>query len=146
MDQILAKVAEDWPVFSLGAIILISIFRSQLFSFLPKTLQDHFKNKARLRADQQEHEQLERLEQFNLTKLKALSQLSSLSFTEEQLTQLTAETQVQLNEANTFIRQLVSDKLDIIIEQNRFILIEIRMLKKGNGNGNDNKTNTKTLA
>ncbi len=60
---------------------------------------------------------------------------------------MTAETQVQLNEANTFIRQLVSQKLDIIIEMitslrgtqseikdiQAFILAEIREDDDGNG-------------
>ncbi len=55
MDDILLRLSEDWPIFSLLIILLA-------------------------------------------------------------LTQMTAETQVQLNEANTFIRQLVSQKLDIIIE------------------------------
>ncbi len=66
--------------------------------------------------DRQEHSQDTEKSGLQFERLKTLSHLSSLSFTEEQLTQMTAETQVQLNEANTFIRQLVNQKLDIIIE------------------------------
>jgi hypothetical protein len=110
-------LAEDWPIFSLLTIIIVRLFQSQLAAFLPKALQDHFSNKARLEADQQEHEQTVRQAEMNLVKLKELSQLSSLSFTEEQLTQLTAETQVQLNEANSFVRGIISDKLDILLER-----------------------------
>lgn len=113
---------------------MIKLFSSQLISFLPDTISKHFDAKEKLRQDQQDHEQAKQLAEMNLLKLREMSQLSSLSFTEEQITQLTAETQTQLNEANSFIRQTVSDKLDILIEGQRFLLREMRYLKNGKTN------------
>lgn len=112
MDDILVRLSEDWPIFSLLIILLVKAFQSQLGALVPDALKNYWK----MSADRQEHSQDTEKSTFDFERLKTLSQLSSLSFTEEQLTQMTAETQVQLNEANTFIRQLVSQKLDIIIE------------------------------
>ena len=145
MDAIIAKLAEDWPIYTLAAVILIKLFQSELIGFLPKAVQQHFSAKAKMLADQQEHQQTIDDAEMNLAKFKQLSQLSSLSFTEEQLTQLTAETQVQLNEANSFVRGIVSDKLDMILEKigtlkevmyevketQSFILYEIRNADAG---------------
>jgi hypothetical protein len=93
---------EDWPIFAALLVLLIKAFQSQLVSFLPGTLQKHFDTRAKLKVDQQEHEQEKQRAEMNLLKLREMSQLSSLSFTEEQITQLTAETQTQLQEANSF--------------------------------------------
>lgn len=128
-------MAEDWPIFTLLTIILVKLFQSQIVSFLPDTIKNHFDNRAELKKDQQEHEQAKQLAEMNLLKLREMSQLSSLSFTEEQITQLTAETQTQLNEANSFIRQSVSDKLDILIEGQQFILREMRERRENGSNG-----------
>jgi len=117
IDEILTRVQENWPEYSLLAVILAKLFQSQLASIIPQTIKDTFKNHAKLKEDQQEHDQAVRMEEMNLTKLKQLSQLSSLSFTEEQLTMMTAETQTQLKDANTFAREIVSTKLDMIIER-----------------------------
>lgn len=106
------RLSEDWPIFSLLILLLVKVFQAQLASLIPDTLKNYWK----MSADRQEHTQDTEKSVLQLERLKELSQLSSLSFTEEQLTQMTAETQVQLNEANSFIRQLVSQKLDIIIE------------------------------
>ena len=143
MDDILVRLSEDWPIFSLLIILLAKVFQSQLGALIP----DAFKNYWKLSADRQEHSQDTEKTGLQFERLKELSQLSSLSFTEEQLTQMTAETQVQLNEANSFIRQLVSQKLDIIIEMitslrgtqseikdiQSFILAEIREVDDGSG-------------
>ncbi len=112
MDDILLRISEDWPIFSLLIILLAKVFQAQLGALIPAALKNYWK----MSVDRQEHEQDTEKSVFQFERLKELSQLSSLSFTEEQLTQMTAETQVQLNEANSFIRQLVSQKLDIIIE------------------------------
>jgi hypothetical protein len=124
----------------LFALILVKLFQSQIVSFLPDTLKKHFDTREQLKLDQQEHEQAKQLAEMNLLKLREMSQLSSLSFTEEQITQLTAETQTQLQEANSFIRQSVSDKLDILIEGQRFILREIRYMRNGKKNPNGDAT------
>lgn len=112
MESVLARLSEDWPLFSLLAILLIKAFQSQLAFLVPAAIKNFFQ----MSRDRQEHEQETEKSVLEFERLKELSQLSSLSFTEEQLTQLTAETQTQLNEANSFIRQLVSQKLDIVIE------------------------------
>lgn len=143
MDDILLRISKDWPIFSLLIILLVKAFQSQLGALIPAALKNYWK----LSADRQEHSQDTEKSGLQFERLKELSQLSSLSFTEEQLTQMTAETQVQLNEANSFIRQLVSQKLDIIIEMitslrgtqseikdiQAFILAEIREDDDGNG-------------
>lgn len=143
MDDILLRLSEDWPIFSLLIILLAKVFQAQLGALIPAAL----KNYWRMSADRQEHTQDTEKSGLQFERLKELSQLSSLSFTEEQLTQMTAETQIQLNEANTFIRQLVSQKLDILIEMattlrgtqgeikeiQTFILAEIRGGNDGNG-------------
>ncbi len=112
MDEILVRLSEDWPIFSLLIILLVKAFQSQLGVLIPVALKNYWK----MSKDRQEHSQDTEKSVLQFERLKELSQLSSLSFTEEQLTQMTAETQIQLNEANSFIRQLVSQKLDIIIE------------------------------
>jgi hypothetical protein len=112
MEDILSRLSQDWPVFSLLAILLIKAFQSQLAFLVPEAIRNYFS----LAKDKQEHVQETEKSILEFERLKQLSQLSSLSFTEEQLTQLTAETQTQLNEANSFIRQLVNQKLDIVIE------------------------------
>jgi hypothetical protein len=112
MEDILSRLSQDWPVFSLLAILLIKAFQSQLAFLVPEAIRNYFT----LAKDKQEHVQETEKSILEFERLKQLSQLSSLSFTEEQLTQLTAETQTQLNEANSFIRQLVNQKLDIVIE------------------------------
>ena len=63
-----------------------------------------------------------------------MTELSSSSFVEEQVTLFTSEAQTQLNEANSFIRGEVNNKLDMIIEGQQFILREMRDIKH-NGNG-----------
>jgi hypothetical protein len=118
-------------------IILIKLFQSQLVSFLPGAVQEYIKSKSKLRADRQEHEQEIQRAERNLVRLRELSELSKESFTSEQLTALTSEIQVQLDTANEFIRRTVSDKLDIMIENQQFMLRELR--RNGNGNGR-NKT------
>jgi hypothetical protein len=140
MDEIINRLADQWPEMTLLAIILIKLFQSQLAVFVPQVVKDFFSNRAALKKDQQEHEQSIRRSEANLARLKEMSQLSSLSFTEEQLTQLTAETQVQLNEANSFIRQLASEKLDIIIEKLDMILAELRRQNGEKRNGFSNGT------
>jgi len=112
MDDILVRLSEDWPIFSLLIFLLVKAFQTQLAALIPTALKNYWK----LSADRQEHSQDTEKSVLQFKRLKELSHLSSLSFTEEQLTQMTAETQLQLNEANSFIRQLVSQKLDIIIE------------------------------
>ncbi len=112
MDDILLRISEDWPIFSVLIFLLANVFKTQLGALIPSA----FKNYWKMSKDRQEHSQDTEKSVLQFKRLKELSQLSSLSFTEEQLTQMTAETQVQLNEANSFIRQLVSQKLDIIIE------------------------------
>lgn len=147
MDEFINMYGDRWPEITFAIIIFAKLFQSQLAIFVPSFIKDHFSNRAKLKADQQEHEQSLRQAESNLTRLREMSQLSSLSFTEEQLTQLTAETQVQLNEANSFIRQLVSEKLDMILEKQNMILVELRrlieLIKKDGGqngiNGNDTK-------
>ncbi len=143
MDDIVTRLSEDWPIFSLLIILLAKVFQAQLGALIPAALKNYWK----MSADRQEHTQDTEKSGLQFERLKTLSQLSSLSFTEEQLTQMTAETQVQLNEANTFIRQLVSQKLDILIEMattlrgtqgeikeiQTFILAEIRGDNDGNG-------------
>lgn len=142
MDDIVTRLSEDWPIFSLLVILLAKVFQAQLGALIPAALKNYWK----MSADRQEHPQDTEKSVLQFDRLKELSQLSSLSFTEEQLTQMTAETQIQLNEANTFIRQLVSQKLDIIIEMitslrgaqseikdiQAFILAEIREVDDGN--------------
>lgn len=142
MDDIVTRLSEDWPIFSLLVILLAKVFQAQLGALIPAALKNYWK----MSADRQEHSQDTEKSVLQFDRLKELSQLSSLSFTEEQLTQMTAETQIQLNEANTFIRQLVSQKLDIIIEMitslrgaqseikdiQAFILAEIREVDDGN--------------
>jgi len=128
MDEILKKLYEQGPEVALLAIILIKLFESQLAIFVPQAVKDYFAERAKLKADQQEHEQSIRQSKANLDRLKEMSQLSSLSFTEEQLTQMASETQTQLVEANTFIRQLVNDKLDIILEKQNRILEKLSLL------------------
>lgn len=147
MDEIL-KIANEYGWQIALVVAMIKIFQPQLAVFVPQVVKDYFSSKAKLKADQQEHEQELRQAEWNLTRLEEMSRLASLSFTEEQLTQLTAETQIQLNEANSFIRQLVSEKLDIIIEKQNMILIELRRLielKKKNGGQNGNSNGTKKL-
>jgi hypothetical protein len=107
-------------------IILIKLFQSQLVSFLPGAVQEYIKSKSKLRADRQEHEQEIQRAERNLVRLRELSELSKESFTSEQLTALTSEIQVQLDTANEFIRRTVSDKLDIMIENQQFVLRELR--------------------
>lgn len=64
--------------------------------------------------DRQEH--LQELEQkdSDVKRLEYLAAMGSRTFTEEQLTQMTAEAQSQLGEANEFIRKEVWARLDII--------------------------------
>jgi hypothetical protein len=112
VEEILGRLSQDWPIFSLLAVLLIKAFQSQLSFLVPEAVKNYFQ----MSRDRQEHVQETEKSILEFERLKELSQLSSLSFTEEQLTQLTAETQTQLNEANSFIRQLVSQKLDIVIE------------------------------
>jgi hypothetical protein len=147
MEAIIAKLSEDWPVFSMMALILLNLFRSQIGQLLPKTIQDYFGAKAKMKADEQEHQQAIAETEMNLAKFKELSQLSSLSFTEEQLTQLTAETQVQLNEANSFVRGIVNSKLDMVLEKInglKTVLYEIKdiqtfILREINNTTDENK-------
>ncbi len=111
-EEIVTRLSEDWPIFSLLTILLVKAFQSQLAFLVPEAVKNYFQ----LTKDKQEHRQETERSTLDFEQLKQLSQLSSLSFTEEQLTQLTAETQTQLNESNSFIRQLVNQKLDIVIE------------------------------
>lgn len=141
MDEILKIAAERWPEMSLLAVILIKLFSSQLAVFVPQAIKDYFNNKAMLKADQQEHDQAIRKEQAKLRHLKEMSEMSSSRFIEDQLTQMTAETQVQLIEANNYIRTEVSQKLDMILEKQSMILAELRRLIKLQKNGRENDTN-----
>lgn len=115
----------------------MKLFQSQLVSFLPRTVQDYIKSKSKLRADRQEHEQEIQRAERNLVRLRELSELSKESFTSEQLTALTSEIQVQLDTANEFIRRTVSDKLDIMIQNQQFMLRELR--RNGNGRNETSK-------
>jgi hypothetical protein len=127
MDEILKIAAERWPEMSLLAVILIKLFSSQLAVFVPQVVKDYFNNKARLRADQQEHDQAIRKEQTKFELLEKMSDMSSSRFIEDQLTQMTAETQVQLITANDYIRTEVSQKLDMVLEKQNMILAELRV-------------------
>ncbi|MHC4195243.1 MAG: hypothetical protein ACYSQZ_04775 [Planctomycetota bacterium] len=80
-------------------------------------MQDYFTSRARLREDEQEYRQEAARAARELNRMKELADLSSSTFVESQVTQFTAETQVQLNEANSFVRQIVSSKLDMINER-----------------------------
>jgi flagellar basal body-associated protein FliL len=97
--------------------LLIALFRSQIVAVLPKTAQGYFADRSKLRADQQEYQQEKERAARELHQMKELAGLSASNFAEEQVTQFAAETQVQLNEANSFVRQIVSSKLDIINER-----------------------------
>lgn len=113
-------------------IILVKLFSSQLIAFLPQALQDYFRERFKLRADQQDHEQAIQIAEQNLLRIKQLSELSKDSFTSEQATALTAELQEQLNTLTDFLLRTVNDKLDILIEKQDFILRELRA-KNGTG-------------
>lgn len=124
----------DAGIWAVLVIILVKLFSSQLVAFLPEALRDYFRERFKLKTDQQEHEQAIQIAERNLIRLKELNELSKDSFTSEQATALTSELQVQLNTANDFIMRIVSDKLDIVIEKLDFVLRELRA-KNGNGNG-----------
>ncbi|MHC4635596.1 MAG: hypothetical protein ACYSYU_10390, partial [Planctomycetota bacterium] len=95
----------------------VVLFRSKILSWMPKSMQDYFTSRARLREDEQEYRQEAARAARELNRMKELADLSSSTFVESQVTQFTAETQVQLNEANSFVRQIVSSKLDMINER-----------------------------
>lgn len=145
MDEILTEIGKEYPYVAAIAILLVVLFRSKILSWMPKSMQDYFTSRARLREDEQEYRQEAARAARELNRMKELADLSSSTFVESQVTQFTAETQVQLNEANSFVRQIVSSKLDMINERlvslreninqikeiQAFILQEIR----GNDNG-----------
>lgn len=141
MPDELTRLLDYWPEWSPWILIFLYLFRSQLAVLVPQVIKDYFTEKARLRADRQEYEQSLRTQQANLTRLKEMSAMSSLSFTEEQLTQMAAENQVQLSEAYNFIRTVIVDYLKIIIEKQNFILTELRKL---NGEKDSGLTNADT--
>jgi flagellar basal body-associated protein FliL len=149
IESILSELGKEYPYVALIALLLIALFRSQIVAILPKTVQGYFSDRAKLRADQQEYQQETERAARELHRMKELADLSASNFVEEQVTQFTAETQVQLNEANSFVRQIVSNKLDMINERlialresiqqikeiQSFILREIKSNEKGGGGG-----------
>lgn len=75
-------------------------------------------------TDEQEFRQTEGSKDADIRRLEYLSAMGSRNFTEEQLTQLTSETQTQLAEANEFIRKAVAGDLDLA-NQNIQVLKEM---------------------
>lgn len=68
-------------------------------------------------ADAQEHQQTIKSKQVDTQRLDTLIAMGSKTFTEEQLTLMTSETQIQLAEANEYTRKEVSTKLDVTIQK-----------------------------
>ena len=68
-------------------------------------------------VDRQEHHQEIEKDQQKVDQLERLAALGSQQFTEEQITQMAAEMQEQLKEANEYIRDLVTNKLDSTLLQ-----------------------------
>lgn len=126
MEEIIARLSEDWPIFSVLIFLLIRAFRSQLAFLVPEAVKNHFQ----LTRDKQEHAQEIERAARELAKFKELADLSASNFVEEQVTQFTAETQVQLNEANSFVRQIVSNKLDMINERLLSLRENIQQIKE----------------
>jgi len=117
VDQIFTELSKEYPYVAIIVILSLALFRSQIIAILPKTVQNYFVDRAKLRADEQEYRQEAERAARELNRLKELSDLSTSTFVESQVTQFAAETQVQLNEANSFVRQIVSSKLDMINER-----------------------------
>lgn len=126
IEEIWERFSEDWPTFSLLAILFIKAFQSQLAFLVPETVKNYFQ----LTKDKQEHAQEIERAARELAKFKELADLSASNFVEEQVTQFTAETQVQLNEANSFVRQIVSTKLDMINERLISLRENIQQIKE----------------
>ncbi len=126
MEQVIARLSEDWPTFGVLIVLLINVFRSQLAFLVPEAVKGYFQ----LTRDKQEHIQQAELAARELAKFKELANLSASNFVEEQVTQFTAETQVQLNEANSFVRQIVSNKLDMISERLVSLRENIQQIKE----------------
>jgi len=117
MDQILTEIGKEYPYVAVIGILFLALFRSKIVSWMPKSVQDYFSSRAKLQSDEQEYRQEAERAARELDRIKELADLSSSTFVESQVTQFTAETQVQLNEANSFVRQIVSSKLDMINER-----------------------------
>jgi hypothetical protein len=67
-------------------------------------------------ADRRESKQKIEDRQHKSETLQLLAAQGSRTFTEEQLTQLTAESQVQLSEANEFIREQLAKNIDLLLQ------------------------------
>lgn len=130
LDPILAELSKEYPYVGVIIILFVALFRSQIVAILPKTAQGYFADRAKLRTDEQEYRQEAERAARELEKFKELAGLSASNFVEEQVTQFTAETQVQLNEANSFVRQIVSSKLDMISERLVSLRENIQQIKE----------------
>ena len=117
MDTILAELSGEYPYVVIITILLVAVFRSKIIALLPRAAQNYFADRAKLRADEQEYRQEVERAAREIARMKELADLSSSAFVESQVTQFVAETQTQLNEANSFVRQIVSSKLDMINER-----------------------------
>jgi len=117
MEQILAELGKEYPYVVVIVILLIAVFRSRIIAILPKAAQGYLADRAKLRADEQEYRQEVERAAREVKRLKDLAELSTSTFVESQVTQFAAETQVQLNESNSFVRQIVSGKIDMISER-----------------------------
>lgn len=57
MDELLASIPATWPLWLVTIMVFIKAFRRELATFVPAAVREHFAHLAKLRADQQEHEQ-----------------------------------------------------------------------------------------
>lgn len=71
---------------------------------------------TRHRDDLREGEQKLKETETKTEQLERLAAMGSRTFVEDQLTILTSENQTQLNEANEFIRKIVAERLDNVVQ------------------------------
>ncbi len=117
MDQIVGFAGEYGITAAVLVWLLVGIgnLAGRVIPDLLQLYRDFRTEQQQVELDKLDHSQKIELNKEEIVKLREMWAQQSKSFMEDQLTQMTAESQVQLSAANEFIYREVNRKLDLIL-------------------------------
>lgn len=141
MAQPIPDPPSSWGEYAPWIAAILSAGGAAWVFVTQKVIPDRLKRQAEKEAfdreqarDETEHRQELDKQMVKVKQLLELSSVSDRAWKDDQLTQLTAETQDQVREWADFVRNEVSKKLDILIEANNLynniVLTEMRDIKR----------------
>lgn len=99
---------DNWPLWLAAVAVFVKMFQSELATFLPSAVREHFADRAARRRDRQEHRQ--EIEEANT----------------EAMLQSSVTAQMQLIQVNQTLVNYVTDQLDGQLADIAKMLLEVR--------------------